>query len=79
MNAIDELLTLMVERGASDLHLTASLPPYLREHGAIAPIAGREVLSPAQCRELLYEFMPARNRATIEEELDTDFSYELRD
>lgn len=77
MNAIDEFLTHMITRGASDLHMTATLPPYLREHGDMTPIAGCEPLSPGQCKELLYEIMPDRNRAAIEEDWDTDFSYEI--
>ena len=53
---MEELLRLVVERGASDLHLSAGIPPYLRcderllptDHG---PLTGEEV------RELAYSLL----------------------
>ena len=38
MARIDEILKLVKEQGASDLHLTSGSPPMVRIHGEITPI-----------------------------------------
>ena len=53
MNNVEEfhaLLRAMVEKKASDLFLTAGLPPCLKVHGSLLPI-GIETLSPHQVRQ----------------------------
>ncbi len=77
MPAIDQLLTLMVQREASDLHLTAGFKPYLRIHGSMAPIAEWQALDSDNVGRLLSEIIPARGQAQFDDEWDTDFAYEL--
>jgi twitching motility protein PilT len=67
----------MVDRGASDLHLTTGLPPYIRESGDMMALTGEAVLTPEVSRRLLYEIMPAANGREFEERWDTDFAYAL--
>ena len=43
---LDDLLTLMVEMGGSDLHITAGIAPAVRVHGQLLPLPGREALTP---------------------------------
>ena len=43
---IDDLLRLTVERGGSDLHLTAGIPPCIRVHGSLRPVEGMARLTP---------------------------------
>ena len=83
---IADLLTLSVERGASDLHLTAGLPPLVRIDGDICPLfdepipalAGSgEAIGQQQLTALLHEVMREDQRREFEERLETDFSYEL--
>src|SRR5678815_6104956 len=48
-----DLLQEMIEKGASDLHLTAGLPPMIRVDGEIIP-TDRPALSPEQTQALAY-------------------------
>ena len=47
-NFLDGLLRHMKQAGASDLHLSSAMPPMMRLHGDIVPIAGRPVLDADQ-------------------------------
>jgi twitching motility protein PilT len=76
MARIDELLRILLQRHGSDLHLRSSLAPFMREHGAMVPLPGQPTLSGEQCRELIAEIMPERNRIVFETDWDTDFAYE---
>ena len=78
MAKIDELLQFMASRGASDLHLTTALHPYMRVDGDMETIETHLVLTPDANKSLLYEIMPDRNRVEFEERSDTDFAYELQ-
>ena len=50
----NDLLQLMVERNASDLHLIAGLPPALRVHGELEPIEGVERFAPEALKEFIF-------------------------
>ena len=52
----DKLLKLMVEKGASDLFITAGKPPMLKVNGKLYA-AGKTSLSPEQSKELVYGVM----------------------
>ena len=67
----------MLEKGASDLHLTSGLPPHIREHGEMAPLEGEAVLTPERMKELLFEVAPDLNRDEFTKDGDTDFAYEI--
>ena len=73
---ITELLAFSVEQGASDLHLSAGLPPMIRVDGDI-----RRVNVPRQdhseVQALIYDIMNDRQRRDFEEFLETDFSFEV--
>ncbi|WIO74143.1 type IV pilus twitching motility protein PilT [Porticoccaceae bacterium LTM1] len=73
---ITELLAFSVKQGASDLHLSAGLPPMIRIDGDIRRIN----LPPMDHREvhaLIYEIMNDKQRRDYEEFLETDFSFEV--
>ncbi len=76
MAKIDDILRLMVERGASDLHLTTTMRPYLREHGEMTSLSQFEPLTAAESRSLLYEILPEKCLPAFEETWEADFSYE---
>jgi twitching motility protein PilT len=76
-SSLGPLLEMMVERDASDLHLSSEQPPRLRIDGDLDPIPGGEVLGPDRLKAWLYEITPRRNREEFEERNDTDFAYEL--
>lgn len=73
---ITELLAFSVKQGASDLHLSAGLPPMIRIDGDIRRIN----LPPMEHKEvhsLIYEIMNDKQRRDYEEFLETDFSFEV--
>ncbi len=74
---IDEMLRAMKKMGASDLHLSCSMPPLVRHDGGMKPIPGFAELGADHMLKLLYEICPARNRKEFEERSDTDFAYAI--
>ncbi|MEW6678633.1 MAG: type IV pilus twitching motility protein PilT [Pseudomonadota bacterium] len=75
---ISELLAFSVKNKASDLHLSAGLPPMIRVHGDIRRI-NVPALSNQEVRAMVYDIMSDAQRKTYEEFLEVDFSFELRD
>lgn len=67
------LLSLVVERGASDLHLCVGRPPILRRAGKLQPI-GERTLSVSEMRMLLFSVMSGAQRSRYELERDLDFA-----
>jgi twitching motility protein PilT len=74
---LDGLLELMVEKKASDLHLSTGCPPFLRVDGEIEVIAGNPQVTEAWLRQQLEGIMPERNRSEFAATLDTDFAYDI--
>ncbi len=72
-----DFLIAVVEGEASDLHLTAGLPPMLRIHGELEPIRGFRRLLPKDLQELVYSILTQRQREMFEENLELDISYQL--
>ena len=75
---ISELLAFSVKNKASDLHLSAGLPPMIRVHGDIRRI-NVPPLSNQEVRTMVYDIMSDSQRKGYEEFLEIDFSFELRD
>lgn len=76
MATIDELFKLMVEQGASDLHITSGAPPYLRLHGNMIPLNYRE-LSNQDVQGLLFEILSEKQKKAFVEKWELDFAYTL--
>ena len=76
MTTIQQLLEEMVRRGASDLHLTAGVPPILRLDGDLVPTE-HEVLKPETTQQLAYSLMNDQQKKKFEQEKELDFSYSL--
>jgi twitching motility protein PilT len=73
---ITELLAFSAKQGASDLHLSAGLPPMIRVDGDVRRIN----LPPMEHKEvhaLIYDIMNDKQRKDFEEFLETDFSFEV--
>ncbi|MCK5596042.1 MAG: type IV pili twitching motility protein PilT, partial [Candidatus Eisenbacteria sp.] len=62
---IRKLLEEMVERRASDLHITAGVPPQFRIDGTLVP-ADRAPLNPLESRELSYAMIDEKRIARLE-------------
>jgi twitching motility protein PilT len=74
---IDELLGAMVERNASDLHLTAGSPPVIRVNGRLERLAGKEPLTPEQLRSLIYRILSTEQQNVLETRRQIDFSHSI--
>ena len=75
---ITELLAFSVKNNASDLHLSADLPPMIRVDGEIRKINVPE-LDHKMVHSLIYDIMNDKQRKDFEEFLETDFSFEVPD
>ncbi len=73
---ITELLAFSAKQGASDLHLSAGLPPMIRVDGDVRRI-NLPPLEHKQVHALIYEIMNDKQRKDFEEFLETDFSFEV--
>jgi twitching motility protein PilT len=74
---LDEVLTELVERGGSDLHLTAGVPPTIRVHGELQPLGEYPVLTPVELQKMVYSILTQRQREAFENELELDLSYSV--
>lgn len=73
---INALLKLMVEKNASDLHITANWPAHIRiDEKLIA--ADDRVLSPDEVKDLVYSILNKAQIAKFERDLELDISFEL--
>jgi twitching motility protein PilT len=73
---LDELLTLAVRCGGSDLHLTAGIAPCVRLNGSLAPMQGRPALTPEDTKALARSVLSTEQWHSFEatRELDTSYS-----
>ena len=69
-----DLLVQLVEHGASDLHLTAGVPPTLRVHGKLLRLDYKP-LSPEDVRSLAFSMIREDQRKKYELERELDFGY----
>jgi twitching motility protein PilT len=72
--SIDQLLKIAIERNASDLHITAGLPPMLRIDGRLVPTEFPR-LKPEDTRRLIYAILNDKQREKFERDLELDTSY----
>mgnify|MGYP000320448806 FL=1 len=75
---ITELLAFSVKNKASDLHLSAGLPPIIRVDGEMRKLNVPN-LNHKEVHALIFEIMNDKQRKEYEENLETDFSFEVKD
>ncbi|MBY4596269.1 type IV pilus twitching motility protein PilT [Ottowia caeni] len=73
---ITQLLAFSVKNKASDLHLSAGLPPMIRVHGDVRRL-NVEPLDHKQVFAMIYDIMNDTQRKIYEEFLEIDFSFEI--
>ena len=73
---ITQLLAFSVKNKASDLHLSAGLPPMIRVHGDVRRI-NVDSLDHKQVHSMVYDIMNDTQRKIYEEFLEVDFSFEI--
>ncbi|MBS1797554.1 MAG: type IV pilus twitching motility protein PilT [Acidobacteria bacterium] len=75
---MDALFHKMSEIGASDLHLSVSMPPMIRKDGKMQKLpCGETVMTPESIKELLTSIMPNKNQEEFARRNDSDFAYEI--
>ena len=74
---ITELLAFSVKNGASDLHLSAGLPPMIRVDGDVRRI-NLPAMEHKEVHTMVYDIMSDKQRKDFEEYLETDFSFEIK-
>ncbi len=74
---VNELLEIVLERGASDLHLTVGTHPTVRIHGDLHPLTEFPVLKPGPLRKMIYAILTQKQREKLESELELDMSHPL--
>ena len=74
MASIDELLKIVVDQGASDLHVTSGAPPYIRLHGHMLPLEYKS-LSNQDVQALLFEIINEKQKKAFIEKWELDFAY----
>jgi twitching motility protein PilT len=75
--SIDDLLEVVVERKASDLHITCGSAPAIRVNGRVTRLEEFGELGPDRTRELLYRMTSSEQQRELEERLNIDLSYPL--
>jgi twitching motility protein PilT len=72
-----QLLKAMIEKGASDLHLSTGSAPQIRIDGQMVVI-NTEVLTPAESKKLCYSVLTDAQKRTFEEESELDLSFGVK-
>ncbi|HEX2294356.1 MAG TPA: PilT/PilU family type 4a pilus ATPase [Actinomycetota bacterium] len=70
-------LMAVLDNDASDLHLTAGVPPMIRVHGEMRPVKGYRTLFAKDLQEMIYSILTQRQREIFEDKLELDISYSL--
>jgi len=73
-----DLLTILVERGASDLHITSGTFPQIRVHGTLTSLTQFEQLQPQDTQRLAYSVLNERQKQTFEEDNELDLSFGIQ-
>src|SRR5579863_3483350 len=74
---LHQLLKTMVEKGASDLHITTGTPPLLRIDGAIVPLK-LPPLGPVETKAICFSVLSEEQRATFEKHNELDLSFGVK-
>ena len=74
---IDKLLQVMVEKGASDLFITAGVPPSIKVHGRVVPVT-TSPLSPEKTRETVLGVMNETQRRDFVRDKECNFAISAR-
>jgi len=74
---LHQLLKIMLEEGATDLHITTNSPPQIRIHGILKPI-NHPPMSAPETKQLVYSILSDTQKHKFEENLELDFSFGIK-
>ena len=77
MSNLHHLLKAMVEKGASDLHVTTGSPPQIRIDGELVPLK-MPALTPVDTKQLCYSILTDAQKRQFEEENELDLSFGVK-
>src|SRR5579859_5607708 len=75
--SLHQLLRTMIEKGASDMHLTTGTPPLLRIDGSIVPLR-LPPLGPVETKQLCFSVLSEEQRAQFEKSNELDLSFGIK-
>lgn len=78
MANLHDLLKYMIEKGASDLHLTTGLAPSIRIDGKVKPIPGLDVMTATATKDLCYSILTDAQKHKFEENSELDLSFGVK-
>ncbi len=79
MATLPELLALMLEKEASDLHITVGTSPQIRIDGGLFPLTAFPPLTPVETKQLCYSVLTEVQKKKFEEENELDLSFGIKD
>ncbi len=77
MATLHDYLGMMLEKGASDLHITTGIPPTIRVDGKLTPLPF-EPVPPQETKKLCYSVLTDAQKQRFEEERELDLSFGLK-
>ena len=77
MSSLYKFLKVMLEKGASDLHITTGSKPKIRINGKLEDLEGEE-LTPAQTKGLCYSILTDAQKHKFEERKELDLSFGVK-
>ncbi|MFO7181494.1 MAG: type IV pilus twitching motility protein PilT [Pseudomonadota bacterium] len=75
--SLHQLLRAMIEKGASDMHITSGSPPLLRIDGSIVPLK-LPPLSPVETKQLCYSVLTEEQKVQFEKNKELDLSFGVK-
>ncbi len=72
---IEDLVSLILKEGASDLHLSSGRKPIIRVSGELIPLIKKPILSDSDMKGFVHAFLEPVNKELLEKNKDVDFSY----
>src|SRR3989338_11251073 len=78
MPPLQDLLKVMIDKGGSDLHITACSPPRIRINGKLLPLEQLPPLTPVDTKQMTYTVLTDAQKHTFEEGNELDFSFCLK-
>ena len=77
MISLHEMLSVMYEKGASDLHITTGIAPTIRVDGRLVPLPA-EPLTPQDTKRLCYSILTEAQKQRFEEDWELDLSFGVK-
>ncbi|MEK6691863.1 MAG: type IV pili twitching motility protein PilT, partial [Nitrospirota bacterium] len=77
MATLHELLQLIIEKGASDLHITTGTPPQLRIDGKLVPLDLPQ-MGPSETKSMCYSVLTDAQKHKFEENNELDLSFGIK-